>query len=407
VAAASIAQQGFRLPAADADGDFVGKGLRVYYTQEQREAASEHQGSMLMFGQGIYVSKDLEKATRFAQGAVILCQCAPGKEMTARQAQHGLTMAQVQGQGYDSVRALAGCQESGGCRFEESALYHEDQVLPTHVVHFRLVKSCGASVVAQPLSVENRVQALDHSVDNLLDQLVFNATATNGDERRIQACKTLGDIARDDQQKGIARFLKDRKLTSALASCAKSPNEALQFEALRAWWNFSFNDPNAQAITMQNLGVAFVCSLLQSPNESLRLRATGLVWNLTQHCQNSRQVFVEAGVLEKLGGSLQKAVSEITASASPPWGVAQLLFGGLANIALSCGADVRRHECIVRAGELMIGMDLITPPAVQQQATRLVCNLISDGNVDPEWQEKGFSYRTSAPRDVLEIAIEA
>lgn len=259
--------------------------------------------------------------------------------------------------------------------------------------------------MAQPLSVENRVQALDYSVDNLLDQFACNSSDIDADERRIQACKTLGDIARDDQQKGIARFLKDRKLISALASCSKSPNEALQFEALRAWWNFSFNDQKAQAITIQSLGVAFLCSLLESPNESLRLRATGLVWNLTQHCHNSRQVFVDAGVLKKLGSALHKVVGEITCSASPPWGVAQLLFGALANIALTCGEGVRKHECIIRAGELMIGMDLITPPDVQQQATRLVCNLISDGNVDPEWQEKGFSYRTSAPRDVLEINV--
>jgi len=329
--------------------------------------------------------------------------------MTSRQAQHGLSWAELQRQGYDSVRALAGCQESGGCRFEELALYHEDQVLPTHVVHFRLVKSGGSSLVAQALSVESRVQAQDHSLDSLLNQLVPDTSMSAGDldERRIHACKTLGDIARDDQHKAISKFLNDRRLIAQLASCARSPNEALQFEALRAWWNFSFNDEKVQELAMQHLGVALISSLLESPNSSLRLRATGLIWNLTQHSKNSRQVFVEAGALEKLGVSLEHVIKEVTSSTSPPWGVVQLLFGALANIVVSCGTEVRQHSKIVWAGELTIGMNLITPPAVQQQATRFVCNLISEGKVDSEWQEQGFSYRTSAPREALETCAVA
>lgn len=409
VAAASIALQGFRLPTPDADGDFMGKGLRVYYTEEQRSAATEHMGDALMFGQAIYVSTDLEKATRFAKGALVLTQCTLGKEMVRREAQHRLTQAELQMQGCDSVRALGGCQESGGCRFEEHALYNEDQVLPTHVVHFRLVKSGGASLVAQPLAVENRTQANDHSLDNLLHQLMLDTStsADDMDERRIRACKTLGDIARDDQHKALSKFLSDRKLVAQLASCARSPNEALQFESLRAWWNFSFNDQGAQALTLQHLGVSFLSSLLDSPNASLRLRATGLIWNLTQHSVNSRQVFVEAGALAKLAVELHRVVGEVTSSASPSWGMAQLLFGALANIAITCGDDVRKHERIVRAGELMIGMNLVTPPVVQQQATRFVCNLISEGSVDPEWQQKGFSYRTSAPREFLDVDLVA
>jgi len=405
-AAASIAQHGFRMPTSDNDGDFVGKGLRVFYTEEQREAAEEHMGDMLMFGQAIYVSTDLEKATRFAQGALILCQCVVGSEMTARQAQHGLTWAQLQRQGFDSVRALAGCQENGGCRFEEQALYHSDQVLPTHVVHFRLVKACGSALVSQPLSVESRVKAQNHSIDDLLSLFASDASTSAGDvdERRIRACKTLGDIARDDQHKAISKFLSDRRLVSQLSLCARSQNEALQFEALRAWWNFSFNDQSAQALTIQHLGVALLASLLSSPNASLRLRATGLVWNLTQHSTDAREAFVEAGVLQKLGDALHAVVREVTTSVSPPWGVAQLIFGALANIALTCGEDVKKHEAIVQAGELMIGMNLVTPTIVQQQATRFVCNLISEGSVDSEWQEKGFSYRTSAPREMVEVA---
>jgi hypothetical protein len=405
-AAVSIAQQGFQMPLSDDDGDFVGKGLRVYYTEEQKEAAQEHAGDMLMFGQAVYVSKDLEKATRFAQGAVVLCRCALGKQMVAKEAQHSLTWAQLQAQGYDSVNALGGCQENGGCRFAENALYHTDQVLPTHVVNFRLVKTGGDSLVAQHLPLERRTMAAEHSLDSLLAQLVSNGSGSVSeiDERRISACKLLGDIGRDDQQKAVSKFLSDRKLISLLASCAKSPNEALQFEALRAWWNFSFNDQKVQALTMQQLGAAMLASLLDSPNASLRLRATGLIWNLTQHCMNSRQVFSGAGVLDKLETTLSRVIEEVVSSATPPWGVLQLLFGALANIALTCGGDVKKHEQIVYAGELVIGMDLITPAIVQQQVTRFVCNLICEGSVDPEWQEKGFSYRTSAPRDAIGVA---
>jgi hypothetical protein len=231
-----------------------------------------------------------------------------------------------------------------------------------------------------------------------------STSAGDVDERRIKACKRLGDIARDDQHKAIKKFLTDRRLVSQLAVCARSQNEAVQFEALRAWWNFSFNDEGAQALTMQHLGVALLASLLENPNASLRLRATGLVWNLTQHNADSRQVFVEAGVLEKFGVALRSIVREVTSSASPPWGVAQLLFGALANIALTCGDSVRQHSGIVQAGELMVGMNLVTPCVVQQQVTRFVCNLISEGKVDSEWQQKGFTYRTSAPREMVEVA---
>lgn len=260
--------------------------------------------------------------------------------------------------------------------------------------------------MAQPLTLENRVHAQDYSLDDLLVQLAADTSAPIGDvdDRRIRACKTLGDIARDDQHKAISKFLSERRLVALLASCARSPNEALQFEALRAWWNFSFNDQRAQSLTMQQLGVALLVSMLESPNASLRLRATGLVWNLTQHCENSRHVFVEAGVLNKLGAALQSIVEEVMSSAAPPWGVVQLLFGALANITLTCGDAVRRHEGIVNAGQLMVGMALVTPDTVQQQATRFVCNLICEGSVDAEWQQQGFAYRTSAPREAIEVA---
>jgi len=406
-AAAAIARQGFNLPSADSDGDFVGQGLRVHYTEEQKAAAEEHMGDMLMFGQAVYVSTDLEKATRFAQGAVVLCECAVGKEMSARQAQHGLTWSALQQRGFDTVRALAGCQEEGGCRFEEQCFYNKDQVLPTHVVHFRLVKNGGVALVAQPLSQANRVRVEDNSLEHLLFQLSATQVSSSVDDveqSRIAACKLLGDIARDDQQKGISKFLSDRRLVAQLAACAQSPNEALQFEALRVWWNFSFNDPEVQSLTMQHLGVSLVASLLESPNASLQFRATGLIWNLTQHSVNARQVFVEAGAVQKLGLALRRTVPEVMSSASPSWGVLQLLFGALANICLTCGDSVKQHADIVRAGELLIGMDLVTPDIVQQQATRFVCNLISEGSVDPEWQKHGFSYRTSAPREAVVVA---
>merc|ERR1719160_849540 len=92
-AAASIAREGFRMPTPDVNGDFVSTGLRVYYTNVQREAMEEHAGDELMFGQAIYVSTDLEKATRFAQGAVILCQCALGNAKSVTTAEKNLTQA--------------------------------------------------------------------------------------------------------------------------------------------------------------------------------------------------------------------------------------------------------------------------------------------------------------------------
>lgn len=323
-----------------------------------------------------------------------------------RQAQHGLTWSSLQSEGFDSVRAVAGCQENGGCRFEEQALYHADQVLPTHIVHFRLVRSSGGALVSQPLSTENRTLAQDLSLDELLLALsvCHDGAQAETDSRRIKACKTLGDVARDDQHKAIKKFLSDRRLVSLLGGCARSVNEALQFEALRAWFNFSFNDSATQEMTLQQLGVSLLSVLLDSPNASLRMRATGLVWNLTQHDVKSRQLFVDAGMLQKLGAALEGVAKEVVSSVTPPWGVVQLLFGALANIALTCGDNVRNHANVVQTGELFVGMDLITPPVVQQQVTRFVCNLISDGNIDPEWQEKGFTYRTSAPREMVEVA---
>jgi hypothetical protein len=248
--------------------------------------------------------------------------------------------------------------------------------------------------------------AQDFAVNSLIQQLASDPSASAGEveERRVQACKTLGDIARDDQHKALSKFFSERKLLVQLAACARSSNETLQFEALRVWWNLSFNDQKAQTVTMEHLGVKLLASLLGTPNASLQLRAIGLIWNLTQHSIDARRVFVEAGVLQMLGTTLHRTVTEVTSSASPAWGVLQLLFGALANLALTCSDRVKKHNAIVQAGELMVGMDLVTPPIVQQQATRFVCNLISDGSVDHQWQENGYSYRTSAPREAIEVA---
>jgi hypothetical protein len=404
-AAAAIAREGFRLPEGDEDGDFVGTGKRVYYTEEQRHAAEEHAGDPLMFGQAIYVSKALEKATRFAQGAVILCECAAGKAMDARSAQHHLTQSELREKGFDSVRALPGCQEEGGCMYEELALYGEDQIMPTHVVHFRLVKSGAASLVAQDVDIHERVEARDHSIEGLLVDLVGrpDSWGTDIDEPRIRACKLLGDIARDDQRKAIEKFLSNRKLVAQLVSSACSSNEALQFEALRVWWNLSFNDEACQSLAMHQLGVNFLTSLLQSPNMSLRLRASGLIWNLTQHSEDNRHVFREAGAIKHLGNALAQAEQTVKSAMSPPWGTVQLVLGALANLAMSCSDQLKQDVRLMQVGQNFLAMDLVAPPAVIHQATRLICNVISMGEVDAKWQRNGYSYRSSAPREATEV----
>lgn len=392
-AAASIVREGFRVPSPDDTGNFVSTGLRVYYTNMQREAMQEHAGDELMFGQAIYVSTDLEKATRFAQGAVILCQCALGNAKSVKTAEKNLTQATLLRQGYDSVKATAGCEQMGGCKFEEHALYHQDQVLPTHVVHFRLVKSGVGTLVAQHIS-ESRVRATDLSLESLLGDL----GAENG-ACRIKACKLLGDVARDDQEAATAVFMSNRKIVALLTSCARSSNETLQFEALRAWWNFSYNDITNQVLALQQLGVYPLVSLLDSPNMSIRLRALGLIWNLTHHKASNRQAFAEAGVILKVSTLLSQNMGRL---ASGPWGAIHLILGVLANMAMTFSAELK-NEVVLQAGQQLASLG---PEAVQQQAIRLLCNLISDGVVDYEWQIKGYSDRTSAPKDSAEM-VEA
>merc|ERR1712151_1182244 len=117
----------------------------------------------------------MAKSSRFAEGALVLCQCAVGNAMIARTALHNMTHTKLQQQGFDSVRAQPGCQESGGCAFDEMALYSTDQLLPTHIVHFKLVKSGAGTLVAQQLSTTNRVEAHQHSLQDLLKDLLCDA----------------------------------------------------------------------------------------------------------------------------------------------------------------------------------------------------------------------------------------
>jgi len=242
-------------------------------------------------------------------------------------------------------------------------------------------------------------------LESLLNRLTADASASASeiDEMRINACKILGDVARDDQHKAIKKFLCNRKLASQLACCARSSNEALQFEALRTWWNMSFNDQGTQALAMEHLGVTLLTSLLESPNASLRQRAVGLIWNLTQHDDNSRRVFTERGVVQKLGAALHKEVREIISSASPPWGMAQLVSGALANIAMTSSGAMRSNTELLEAGQALVGMDSVAPEDVQQQATRMICNIISEGNVDKEWQANRYCYRSSAPKEIVAV----
>merc|ERR1719265_2789413 len=133
-------------------------------------------------------------------------------------------------------------------------------------------------------------------------------------------------------------------------------------------------------------------SLLDSPNKSIRLRGLGLIWNLTQHKQNSRKVFADAGIIERLRSLLTENMQNI---ASRPWGALQLVLGILANLAMTFSSKLK-DDLILNSGQQLASLG---PEAVQQQAIRLLCNLISDGVVDYEWQINGYSDRTSAPRD--------
>merc|ERR1719281_2235580 len=147
-----------------------------------------------------------------------------------------------------------------------------------------------------------------------------------------------------------------------------------------------------QALALRQLGVYLIVSLLDSPNKSIRLRALGLIWNLTQHEDSNRKVFAEAGVLGKLLNLLAETMSNL---ASHPWGSLQLILGALANLATTFSAELKT-DVVLEAGQQLASLG---PDAVQQQAIRLLCNLINDGIVDYEWQINGYSSRTSAPRD--------
>lgn len=290
--------------------------------------------------------------------------------------------------------------------FEELALYTTDQILPTHVVHFKLAKSGTGTLVAQQLYSEQSTAAHDRSLEEVIAELAMGEGAIEEyqiDDRRTRACKWLGDVARDDHRKASAKFLSNRKLAAQLGSCARSSNEALQFEALRAWWNFSFNDMDNQRQAMQSLGASLLTSLLDSPNQSLQLRAVGLIWNLGQHSEENRLVFAEAGALQRLGRGLVDAQRRAFASSSPPWGQLQLLLGALANLAMTCGDQLRNDPCVTEAASSLME-ERVVPPVVLQQATRLVCNTISHGDIDPEWQATGYCYRTSAPKDLDEAS---
>lgn len=150
---------------------------------------------------------------------------------------------------------------------------------------------------------------------------------------------------------------------------------------------------------MQQLGVNLIISLLDCPNKSLRLRAMGLIWNLTQHDVKNRQVFAEAGAIQKLRCALFETVNVVS---SQPWGAFQLILGGLANFAMSFSAKLKQDEQLLLLGQYLTSE---CPEAVQQQAIRLLCNIISEGVVDAEWQKNNYVYRMSAPRDSSEVTV--
>jgi hypothetical protein len=75
--------------------------------------------------------------------------------------------------------------------------------------------------------------------------------------------------------------------------------------------------------------------------------------------------------------------------------------GALANIAMTSSDVMRSNTDILEAGQALVGMNLVAPEDVLQQATRMICNMISEGNVDKEWQANRYCYRTSAPKEII------
>merc|ERR1711879_107623 len=123
------------------------------------------------------------------------------------------------------------------------------------------------------------------------------------------------------------------------------------------------------------------------------------IWNLTQHSDENRAVFAEAGAIQRLGLVLARSYREVTSSRSPPWAIINLLLGALANLAMSCGEQLQASQGIVEVGEHLMCMERVAPEIIVKQATRLICNVISAGHVMQDWQENGYAYRSSAPRD--------
>jgi len=407
-AAEAIARGGFKLPQADDDGDFLGKGVRVELkdaeedeeggaggSESSTEAASrEPRMSFLMFGQAVYVSSDLDKVTRFAEGTMLVVDCALGKTQEARKAEYNLTEAKMKEKGFDSVTALAGCQGEGGCRFEEYALYHPDQVLPTHLVHFKIVKTGGGAIQAQRVAdTGDRVEAKSRTLRDILDQFsVEDATPSQIDEKRIAVCAWLGSVARDDQEKATRAFLSDDRLVRHLAVCARTSNEALQFMALRAWGNFCYGHEQNQTLAMENLGIHLILFLLENPNPGIRIRAVGIIWTLTHRSPQNRMALLGGGVVPKLAGMLEAAIKP----ERKPWNVLRLLFGALANLSVGGGDEF--------PWELMFGAALRfgdeeeekdAPTKVREQAIRLVCNRVNNGVVPVDWARNGFTALSS------------
>jgi len=105
--------------------------------------------------------------------------------------------------------------------------------------------------------------------------------------------------------------------------------------------------------------------------------------------------------VKKLGTALRREVRDITSSVSPPWGMAQLVSGALANIAMTCSGELKNNTELLDAAQALAGMNLVAPEDLVQQATRLICNIISEGTVDKEWQANHYCYRASAPREMV------
>ncbi len=97
-------------------------------------------GSGGMYGAGIYFATDSSKSSRsiYTKGSnkLLLCKVFLGKAKTLSCAQEGLTGEQLRSEGFDSVYAPRGTQESGGVINDEFVVFDPRQAIVQYVIHY-------------------------------------------------------------------------------------------------------------------------------------------------------------------------------------------------------------------------------------------------------------------------------